>query len=187
MRKVLFTCVVYTNFYKHHFWKIHELETFGTRKGILIKNWRDVAVPESFQLCFEFFHTFPCIFSREPFLVAVYGWFARQLLFNTLWHCPNMVMVNSIYVARRQQISCDISSFRVSGRKMACRSGLQKVTALQDHQNINNAVLYWTQRRQPSLLLRIVMVSVKAFTAYLSVYIMNWKITVQQNVWYIFG
>ena len=30
-----------------------------------------------------------------------------------------MVMVNSIYVVRTQQISCDIRSFRVSGKKMA--------------------------------------------------------------------
>ena len=44
-----------------------------------------------------------------------------------------------------------------------------------------NAVLYCTQRSQPSLLLRIVMVSAKTFTAYLSVYIMNWQITVQQK------
>ena len=46
----------------------------------------------------------------------------------------------------------------------------QKVTTSQVHQNINNAVLYCTQRRQPSLLLRIVMVSAKTFTAYLSGY-----------------
>ena len=32
---------------------IHELETFGARKRILSKNWRDVAVPESAQSCFE--------------------------------------------------------------------------------------------------------------------------------------
>ena len=46
----------------------------------------------------------------------------------------------------------------------------QKVTTSQEHQTINNAVLYWAQRRQPSLLLRIVMVSAKTFSAYLSVY-----------------
>ena len=46
----------------------------------------------------------------------------------------------------------------------------QKVTTSQEHQTINNAVLYWTQRRQPRLLLKFVMVSANTFTAYLSVY-----------------
>ena len=36
--------------------------------------------------------------------------------------------------------SCDIRSFRVSGRKMAER--FQKVMTSQEHQTINNAVLY---------------------------------------------
>ena len=41
----------------------------------------------------------------------------------------------------------------------------QKVTTSQEHQTINNAVLYWTQRTQPSLLSRIVMVSAKTSSA----------------------
>ena len=41
-------------FIRHRFRKIHELETFSTRKRILGKqNWRDVTVPESVQSCFE--------------------------------------------------------------------------------------------------------------------------------------
>ena len=52
----------------------------------------------------------------------------------------------------------------------------QKVTTSQEHQTITNAVLYWTQIRQPSSLLRIVMVSSK-----LTFLFMNWQITVQQK------
>ena len=66
-------------FIKHRFWKIHELETFRTRKRILRKkNWRDVAVPEGVQSCFELSIHFPVFFSRELFLVAVHSWFAIQ-------------------------------------------------------------------------------------------------------------
>ena len=50
------------NFHKTSL-KIHELETFGTRKRILNKkNWRDVIVPESVQSCFEFSIHFPVFF-----------------------------------------------------------------------------------------------------------------------------
>ena len=45
---------------------------------------------------------------------------------------------------------------------------------------LNNAVLYRTQRRRPSLLLRFVMVSGKTFTANTFLF-MNWKITLQQK------
>ena len=63
------------NFHKTSLLKIHELETFGTRKRILRKKkWRDVAVTESVQSCFELSIHFPVIFSRELFLVAVHGW-----------------------------------------------------------------------------------------------------------------
>ena len=54
-------------FIKHRLRKIHELETFGTRKRILRKNWRDVEVPESVQLCFELSIHFRVFFSRELF------------------------------------------------------------------------------------------------------------------------
>ena len=55
------------------------METFGARKRILRKeNWRDVAVPESVQSCFELSIHFPVFFSNELFLVAVHGWFAIQ-------------------------------------------------------------------------------------------------------------
>ena len=46
----------------------------------------------------------------------------------------------------------------------------QKVATSQEHQTINNVDLYETQKRQPSLLLRIGMVSAKTFIAGLSVY-----------------
>ena len=39
------------------------------------------------------------------------------LLFSTLLHCPNMVMVHSIFVERTQQISCDIRNFVCRGEK----------------------------------------------------------------------
>ena len=39
--------------YMLRYFTLYELETFGTRKRILRKNWRDVAVPESVQSCFE--------------------------------------------------------------------------------------------------------------------------------------
>ena len=43
------------------------------------KNWRDVAVPESIQSCFELSIHFPVFFSRELFLGAVHaGWFVIQ-------------------------------------------------------------------------------------------------------------
>ena len=41
------------NFINHRFWKIHELETFGTRV---------VAMPESVQSCFELSIHFPVFF-----------------------------------------------------------------------------------------------------------------------------
>ena len=47
-------------------------------KGFKEKNWRDVAVPERVQSCFELSIHFPVFFSRELFLVAVHGWFAIQ-------------------------------------------------------------------------------------------------------------
>ena len=54
---------------KHRFRKIHELETFGTRKRILRKkNWRYVATPESAQSCFKVSIHFPaCIFFPRTF------------------------------------------------------------------------------------------------------------------------
>ena len=55
-------------------------------KGFLKKNWRDVAVPESVQSCFELFIQFPVFFSRELFLVAVHGWFAFQ---TNVWKVQN--------------------------------------------------------------------------------------------------
>ena len=63
---------------KHHFLKSHELETFSTRKSILREQWRDLAVPESVQSCFELSIHFPVFFPRELLLVAVHGWFAMQ-------------------------------------------------------------------------------------------------------------
>ena len=41
------------NFHKTSLLKINELETFGARKRILRKIWRDVVAPESVQSCFE--------------------------------------------------------------------------------------------------------------------------------------
>ena len=46
----------------------HELETFGSRKRILRKkNWRDVAVPEIVQSCFERPIHFPVFFPANYF------------------------------------------------------------------------------------------------------------------------
>ena len=53
-------------------------------KGFIEKNWRDVAVPESVQSCFELFIYFPVFFSCELFLVAVHGWFAME---TNVWKC----------------------------------------------------------------------------------------------------
>ena len=50
-------------------------------KGFKEKNWRDVAVPESIQSCFELSIHFPVFFSCEVLLVAVHGWFAIQTNF----------------------------------------------------------------------------------------------------------
>ena len=50
------------------------------------KNWRDVAMPESVQTCFELFIYFPVVFSCELFLAAVHGWFAIQ---TNVWKSQN--------------------------------------------------------------------------------------------------
>ena len=50
------------------------------------KNWRDVAVPESVQSCFELSIHFPVFFSRELFLAPVHGWFALQ---TNVWKVQN--------------------------------------------------------------------------------------------------
>ena len=54
-------------------------------KGFKEKNWRDVAVLESVQSCFELSIHFPVLLSRELFLVAVHGWFAIQ---TNVWNRP---------------------------------------------------------------------------------------------------
>ena len=52
----------------------------GTRERILRKKkWRDVAVSESVQSCFELSMHLSVFFSGELFLVAVHGWFATGL------------------------------------------------------------------------------------------------------------
>ena len=71
-------------------WTIHELETFGTRQRILRKkSWRDVAVPESIQSCFEPPTHFPVFFSCKLFLIAVHSWFAGKDLQTNVWKCQN--------------------------------------------------------------------------------------------------
>ena len=73
-------------FIKHRFWKIHELGTFGTRKRILRKKLEGCSCDRKRPVVFWTFHTFPCIFSRELFLVAVHGWFAIQ---TNVWKVQN--------------------------------------------------------------------------------------------------
>ena len=73
-------------FIKHRFWKIHELETFGTRKIILGKKLEGCSCPRKRPVVFWTFHTFPCIFSRELRLVAVHGWFAIE---TDVWKVQN--------------------------------------------------------------------------------------------------
>ena len=76
-------------FIKHRFWKIHELETFGTRKRILgtkLEGYRcDRKRPVVFWT-FHFYFHFPCIFSRELFLAAAHGWFVIQ---TNVWKVQN--------------------------------------------------------------------------------------------------
>ena len=50
------------------------------------KNWRNIAVPESVQSCFELCIHFPVFFSLELYLVAVHGWFAIQ---TNVWKIQN--------------------------------------------------------------------------------------------------
>ena len=74
-------------FIKHRFWKIHELETFGTRKRILSKNkLEECSYARKRPVVFWNFHTFFSFFSRELFLVAVHGWFAIQI---NVWKVQN--------------------------------------------------------------------------------------------------
>ena len=74
-------------FTKQRFWKIHELETFGTRERILWKKLEGSSCARKRPVVFWTFHTFPCIFSRKLFLVAVHGWFAIQ---TNVWKFQNM-------------------------------------------------------------------------------------------------
>ena len=73
-------------FLKHRFWKIHELKTFGTRKRTLRKKLEGCSCDRKHPVVFWTFHTSPCIFSRELFLVAVHGWFAIQ---TNVWKVQN--------------------------------------------------------------------------------------------------
>ena len=73
-------------FIKHRFWKIHELETFGTRKRILRTNLEGCRCDRKRSVVFWTFHTFPRIFSRELFLAAAHGWFAIQ---TNVWKVQN--------------------------------------------------------------------------------------------------
>ena len=45
-------------FIKHPFWKIHELETFGTRKKVLRKKLEGCSCARKFPVVFWTFHTF---------------------------------------------------------------------------------------------------------------------------------
>ena len=72
-------------FIKPRFWKIHELETFGTRKRILRTKLEGCSCDRKRPVVFWIFHTFPCIFSRELFLVAAHGSFAIQ---TNVWKVP---------------------------------------------------------------------------------------------------
>ena len=73
-------------FIKHRFWKNHELETSGTGERILRKKLEGCSCARKRQVVFWTFHTFPFIFSRELFLVAVHGWFAIQ---TNVWKVQN--------------------------------------------------------------------------------------------------
>ena len=73
-------------FIKHRFWKIYELETFGTRKRILRTKFEGCSCDRKRPVVFWTIHTFPCIFFRELFLVAALGWFAIQ---TNVWKVQN--------------------------------------------------------------------------------------------------
>ena len=76
-------------FIKHRFWKIHELETFGTRKRILRKKLEGCTCARKRSVVFWTFHTFPCIF----FPRAIFRAFANKQMYGKLktrldafWH-----------------------------------------------------------------------------------------------------
>ena len=70
----------------HCFWKINELDTFGPRKNNLRKKMEGCTCARKRPVVFWTFHVFPCIFSRELFLVAVHNWFVIQ---TNVWKCQN--------------------------------------------------------------------------------------------------
>ena len=49
------------------------------------KNWRDVAVPESVQSCFELPIRFPEFFPSNYFLIAVHGWFPGNWIYRQMF------------------------------------------------------------------------------------------------------
>ena len=52
-------------FIKHHFWKIHELETLGTMQRILQKITEESSCARKHLVAFWHFHTFVCI-ANQP-------------------------------------------------------------------------------------------------------------------------
>ena len=71
------------------YWQSSELPYVLNQEGVPTiprerfkkKNWRDLAVPESVQSCFELSIHLSVFFSRELFLVAVHGWFAYRQMY----------------------------------------------------------------------------------------------------------
>ena len=78
--------------------KNHELETFGTTKKILGKKLEGCSCARKRPVAFRTFHTFPCIFFREKFLVAVHGWFAIETNVWMYSRLKNLKLITATYL-----------------------------------------------------------------------------------------
>ena len=100
-------------FIKHRFWKIHELETFGTRKRILGTKLERCSCDRKRRVVFWTFHTFPCIFFPRAIFRAVHGWFANRQMYgqfktrlDAFWHSyiPPILFLKSFSYCQKVSI-----------------------------------------------------------------------------------
>ena len=73
-------------FIKNRVWKIHELETFGTRKRSFRKKMEGCSCARKRPVVFWTFHTFHCIFFPWTIFSSSHGCFALQ---TNVWKVQN--------------------------------------------------------------------------------------------------
>ena len=73
-------------FIKHRFWKIYELETFGTRKRILRAKLEGCSCDRKRPVAFWTFHTFVCI-ANQPWAATKTS--SREKIQGNVWKVQN--------------------------------------------------------------------------------------------------